>query len=327
MAPNSRKKNMRHLMGTIKDKISLIRAAVLLSKCNTTSSYQVAVLRATTHDPSTSPPDYLIDDVLSLGHHSLPTASACVHALISRLHNTRNAYVALKCLFTIHNIITRGSSVFRQQISQYPLSSSSPSAANFLNLSNFRDDSDPDSWELSSWVRWYAGVIEQCLIASRSLGFFFSSKSEVAFLSQRIIDRKDRIMGVSSSELMRELGALVGVAEQIWRAPESLEYQRIGLIYEVMKLVGEDYRMTLREISIRVGELGDRVVMLGLEELTELMSELSRLEDCREKLMLIFLNKKRGDGVWDLISKVRVEAGLMKQRNESTRLVQFWSKV
>ncbi|GAB4861309.1 hypothetical protein Ancab_036470 [Ancistrocladus abbreviatus] len=308
-------KHMRNLMGILKDKISLIKATVSLSKRTTSSSFHIAVLRLTTHDPSSPPPDHLIDDILALCHHSLPTASAYIDALISRLHNTRNAYVALKCLFTLHAIVSRGSSLLKDQITHCPFSAS----PNFLNLSNFRDDFDSESWELSSWVRWYAGVIEQSLIVSRILGFYFSSSLPSSNRYQRI----DKILRLSSKNLLKELEALVGMLEQICRAPESLDYQRISLIYEVMKLVGEDYRMNMREIFSRVSEFGVRIERLSLDELNELLEILMKLEDCKEKLILMFLNKKKNDGVWESIRETKVNVEVIKGKRENMKLVRF----
>ncbi|GMH22560.1 hypothetical protein Nepgr_024403 [Nepenthes gracilis] len=304
-----RPKIMRNLVGILKDKISLIKATVLLSK--QTATYHIAVLRATTHDP-TPPPDYSIDDVLSLGHHSLPTASAIVNALLTRLHTTNNAYVALKCLFTIHNIIARGSSVLKDQIADYPF----PNGHNFLNLSTFRDNSDSESWELSSWVRWYADVIEQSLINSRILGFYISSP-----LSR--IDSKEQILGLSSPNLLNELETLVSMMEQICRAPESLHYQRISIVYEIMRLVCEDYRLILREIFTRLSEFGARIERLSVDELNELLLDVIKLEDCRGKLSLIFMNKKKNNGVWDLLGEMKANVGMVKERKENMRLVTF----
>ncbi|GAB4844978.1 hypothetical protein Ancab_038371 [Ancistrocladus abbreviatus] len=317
MAP---RKHMRNLMGFLKDKFSLVKAAIPLSKRTTDTSYSLrtAVLRLTTHGPSSPPPDYLLDDVLTLCRHSQSTTSSYVDALIYRLQKTRNAYVALKCLFTLHTVISGGSSLFTNQISHYPLSFGAP---NCLNLSDFRDDFDSESWELSSWVRWYAGVIDQSLIVSRILGLYVFSLSSSN--GHRRIDQKERILRLSSPNLLRELEALVWMVEEISRAPESLNYQRICFIYEIMKLVGEDYRMTMREIFSRVSEFGVRIERLNVDVLNVLSENLIKLDDCREKLILMFLNKKKYDGVWELIRETKVKAEVIKGQRENMKLERF----
>lgn len=114
------------------------------------------------------------------------------------------------------------------------------------------------------------------------------------------------------------------MVEQICRAPDSLHYQRISMVYEVMKLVGEDYRITLREIFNRVTELGEKLIEeLSSEEGEELLNDLKRLEDCKEKAFLMFLNKKKSDGTWDSIAQLRRDVEGVKQRRESLSLVAF----
>ncbi|KAJ8426639.1 hypothetical protein Cgig2_029823 [Carnegiea gigantea] len=249
-----RPKRMRDLLGVLKDKVSLIKASLILTTSSAAAtSFQVAVLRATTHNPIDPPPEYVLDDVLALGCYHRPTASAVVDAILRRLHRTQSAFVALKCLLTLHHILRRGSPLLKAQFSHHH--------HHLLNLSNFRDNSDSDTVELSKWGRW---------------------------------------------------------------APDSLHYQRISMVYEVMKLVGEDYRITLREIFNRVTEFGEKVIEeLSNEEAEELLSDLKRLEDCKEKVFLMFLNKKKSDGTWDSIAQLRRDVQAAKQRTESLSLVAF----
>lgn len=294
---------MRNLLGILKDKVSLIKATLLLSKKST--SFNVAVLRATTHFPADPPPETTLDDVLALGHHHRPAASAVVDSLLRRLRRTHNAYVALKCLLTLHHILARGSPVLKDQIS-----SAIGPHNNLLSLSNFRDESDPDTWELSAWVRWYAAVLEQ--------GLFLGHLSRLTGQNGEALGQR-----ISTTSLLNEMGLLVGTVEQICESPESLHCQRINLVYEIMKLVGEDYRMTMREILVRIAELGKRIDDLRDEELNDFWVGLKKLEECKEKVVLMFLNKKMNDGGWDLIAQMRKDVEGVKQRRERLRLVEF----
>ncbi|KAK2989385.1 hypothetical protein RJ640_023450 [Escallonia rubra] len=300
-----RKKPVRELLGIFKDKASFIKAT-LSAKC-TTSSVQVAVLRATTHSPTSPPPDHRITAILSLGHGTRLAACKCIQAVMHRLHGTRSAYVVLKCLITLHNIVTRGSFMLRDQLSFYP----SAGGRNFLNLLTFSDKTNVESREFSSWARWYAGVLERNLITSRVLGSFFSSSSSI----QNNQAHKDReiLRALLNSDLVRETDALVCMVEEICRVPDTLYNQRNDLVYEAMRLVGEDYRTTQHYIMRRLGELGDRLDGLSRGESAELASCMKRLEDCKERLVEMFVNRKRNVEFWDLVSQTKMKAAKLEE--------------
>ncbi|KAJ7965763.1 putative ENTH/ANTH/VHS superfamily protein [Quillaja saponaria] len=264
----------------------------------------------TTHNLSNPPSEARIDAVLSLGHGSRFIACTCINTLIDRLHQTRSATVALKCLFTIHNIITRGSFTLRDLLLYYP----SNGGHNFLNLSMFRDDSDSEMWKLSSWVRWYAGVLEQSLMVSRVLNYYICS-SPVKKVAE------EKVLGLSNFDLLCEIDRLVGYVEHISRVPDSLYLQRIGLVYEVVGLVGEDYRWVQSEIFRRVAELGNRIENMVFGELTQFLDDLKRLEECREGLVMLFVNRRRNDRFWDLINQTKRKVVMMKEEREGKRLL------
>lgn len=290
---------VRRLWGTLKDKISVARAtAALLSPRRSTSALRLAVLRATSHDPTTSPPPDFLSDLVLLCHHSSAAHSAS-DALLSRLRHTGDAFVALKCLISLHHLL--------------PFLPRPDAGANkLLDLSDFRDQSNSDTWQLSLWARWFAELIDLSLSVSSVLGFPISSPSSSNSISR-----------MSNSGLVRELGALVSMVEQMGTAPDSLQYQTIGLVYEVIKLAGEDYRLTMRELFARIREIedGGRLNELDEEGLKELIRVLERLEASKEKMLQMFLNKKRNDGVWDAVAEGRAKAQEELRRRENSKLV------
>ncbi|KAL4386977.1 hypothetical protein GQ457_09G011080 [Hibiscus cannabinus] len=169
-----RVKILRDFIGIIKDKASQSKAALISNP--KTLSLHVALLRATTHDPFTPPDPRYLATLLSFGHSSRATASTAVEALMDRLQTTRDAAVSIKCLVTVHHIIKRGSFILQDQLTVYP----STGGRNYLKLSDFRDDTTPLTWELSSWVRWYALYLENLLSTWRILGsFLYSTSSSV----------------------------------------------------------------------------------------------------------------------------------------------------
>ncbi|TKY74408.1 putative clathrin assembly protein [Spatholobus suberectus] len=183
-----------------------------------------------------------------------------------------------------------GPFTLKDQLSCYP----SYGGRNFLNLSTFRDDSDVESVELSSWVRWYAGVLEQSLTVSRVLGYYLNSCES----QER---RKSLVSGASNADLLCKLETLVGFVEEISHVPDSLHLQRSELVYEVVRLVGESYRSVQGEIVLRLEELGDRMEGIDVGELNELVGCLGRLEGSHEKLVLLFVNRRKNNGFWDLV--------------------------
>ncbi|KHN27369.1 Putative clathrin assembly protein [Glycine soja] len=174
---------------------------------------------------------------------------------MDRLHSTRSATVALKCLYTLHNVVVKGPFILKDQLSCYP----SYGGHNFLNLSTFRDGSD-----------------------------------------------------ASNADLLYKLEALVGFVEQTSHVPDSLHLQRNELVYEVVRLVGENYRSVQGEILMRVEELGGRI-MEDVGELNELVGYLGRLEETREKLVLLFVNRGKNNEFWDSVKKTK-EKGVARKK-------------
>lgn len=327
-----RPNKLRNLIGILKDKASLIKATISINRRS--SSIRTAILRATTaHDSSSPPSETRISAILSLGYSSAQTSSTCIQALMDRLHKTHSAPVAFKCLFIAHNIIYRGSSILRNQLSHYP----SNGGKNFLNLSTFLDDSDIEMWELSSWVRWYAGIIEQSLTVARFLGRYLSDSSFPNNKKDKEASRKvDSV--VLSSQLINEIEVLINHVDRICILPNSLNLQTNNLVHEVVMLVSEDYRSVQNELLVRLKEIEDLMERTSSSELTRFLENMKRIKDCRERLVALFVNRNRNDRFWDLIGKIMKEILELKvrrettkrliwvdQENESSESTQFWN--
>ncbi|PSS19580.1 Clathrin assembly protein [Actinidia chinensis var. chinensis] len=307
------KKLMRNFIGIIKDRASLIKAALSIKRA--TATVRAAVLRATTHSPSSPPKDHHVAAVLALGRGSRPIARTCIAAIMDRLHGTSDAHVALKCLITLRHVVARGTFILRDQLSFFPVGG----GRNFFNVSAFRDGRDVETWEISSWVRWYGAVLESNLIASRILGVYISSSSD---LTQNM----HTITSLLNSDLMREIDVLVGIVEELSNFPDSLHCQQNNLIYEAVNLAGEDYRSTQSQIGARLSECVDRIDESSFGESAELTRCLVRLQECRERLVALFVNRQRNDAFWDLVRETKVKAEEERDRgrwavtvSESTR--------
>ncbi|XP_050213165.1 putative clathrin assembly protein At4g40080 [Mercurialis annua] len=300
-------KKLKILISFLKDKTSIIKTA-LSAKRHT--KIHISILRATTHDASSPPSDHRIAAVLSRSHlSSHDAASTCTYALMNRLHSTKNASVALKCLFIMHVIITKGSFILKDHIS---INHPSFIGKNVLNLSKFRDGSNS---ELSSWVKWYATIIEQNMSVSRFLGHYLINKK----------DKEIQDLPVLSKDLISEIDVLVDFVEVISQVPESLDLQRNNLIYEIVRLVSDDYRLVQREIFIRILELGEKITSLSYSELTQFLGNLKQIENCRERLRLLLVNRNRNDSLWESLSEIKIKSEEMIVEKGKIKLLKMES--
>ncbi|XP_022985168.1 putative clathrin assembly protein At4g40080 [Cucurbita maxima] len=306
-------KKLSSLIGLIKDKASQSKAA-LLAKPNILS-FQLALLRATTHDPHAPPIHKDLSVLLSFGKTSRATAAAALEVLMDRLQSTQNSAVALKCLIAIHHIVKNGDFILQDQLSVFPFTG----GRNYLKLSDFRDSSNPISWELSSWVRWYAQYIETVLCISRILGFFFVGSSSSNAEREK---KTEQISGFFNSDLLKETESLMGLIEEVSKMPHCLHLNGNGLVDKIYAFVGEDYLSATKEISTRVTEFRHRLGCLSFGESVELVCALKRLEDCKEK-------QSRGisgnheillKGFWGSIREIRNLIGESKDLRETGKL-------
>ncbi|KAH6822627.1 hypothetical protein C2S53_020444 [Perilla frutescens var. hirtella] len=294
----------RDLVGLIKDKASLSKAA-LLSKPNAVS-IRLAVLRATTHSPPAPPDDHHISALLLFGEASRSTASPIIAALMDRLHRTGNCVVALKCLLLIHNIILRGPFILQDQLSIFPATG----GYNYLKLSNFRDGATAASWALSSWVRWYARFLETLLSTSRVLGYFVCSSS----CSMVKENKEHRISSFLNVDLVKEFDSLVVLIEEICKVPDNLAAEGDKLVTEITGLLLSDYISSVNEILLRLGEFNERVSSLSFGDSVELVCGLKRLQDCRERLSVLYVvNKPSIEMMWSSVTELKDRIGMLNR--------------
>nr|XP_043607967.1 putative clathrin assembly protein At4g40080 [Erigeron canadensis] len=308
----SRSKKLKNLHSIFKDKAKIIKSKFSITNHTITSSIQVTVLRATTRSTRTPPQDHLISALISFGHTTRHSASACISTIINRLHhhNEPNAYVTLKSLITLHYMINSGSFFLKEQ-QKNSLQNFSSTNFDFLNLSRFMDNTDIQSREFSIWAQWYARFLESHLVTSNVLGCVTSlSKTDI------LEKHKEKMKFSLYMDLFKEVDSLVSTIEEICNAPKSLHCQTNDIVYEVMRLVGEDYRMLQYHTMIRLTELNERMHKLSTVELNELTWCLARLERCKERLTELFVNRKRNKSFWDLENELMVKLMRLKQEKE-----------
>ncbi|XP_054799286.1 clathrin coat assembly protein AP180-like [Prosopis cineraria] len=85
-------------------------------------------------------------------------SQACAQSIGKRIGRTRNWVVALKSLMLVLRIFQDGDPYFPREIFH-----AMKRGAKILNLSNFKDDSTPNSWDYTSFIRTFALYLDERL--------------------------------------------------------------------------------------------------------------------------------------------------------------------
>lgn len=171
-------------------------------------------------------------------------------------------------------------------------------------------------------MRWYARYIETLLSTSRVLGYFLGSTSCSTGRDQQ----EERISTFSSQDLVRDVDSLVGMIEEICKVPDPRFVEGSKLLYEVISLLSNDYLSTVNAVLSRLSEFNVRMSCLSFAESVELACALKRLEDCKEKLSLLFpVKKPSAENLWGLVSELKEKTGKLKAYKEERKLL-TWGK-
>ncbi|KAL6586127.1 hypothetical protein OROMI_002771 [Orobanche minor] len=163
MSTGGTQNSLRKTLGALKD-----TTTVSLAKIN--SDYKeldIAIVKATNHHERPAKERH-IRAVFTAVSATRPRADVayCIHALARRLSKTQNWAVALKTLIVIHRALREVDTTFQEEIINYGRSRS-----HLLNLAHFKDDSSPNAWDYSAWVRAYALFLEERLECFRVLKY------------------------------------------------------------------------------------------------------------------------------------------------------------
>ncbi|KAG4378826.1 hypothetical protein AAZX31_17G107300 [Glycine max] len=180
-------KSLRKALGALKD-----TTTVSLAKVN--SDYKeldIAIVRATNHVERPAKEKH-IRAIFSAISATRPRADVayCIHALARRLSKTHNWAVALKTLIVIHRALREVDPTFHEELINYGRSRS-----HMLNMAHFKDDSSPNAWDYSAWVRTYALFLEERLECFRVLKYDIEAD-------------RPRTKDLDTAELLEQLPAL-----------------------------------------------------------------------------------------------------------------------
>ncbi|CAK9155834.1 unnamed protein product [Ilex paraguariensis] len=151
MAPGKFKK----AIGAVKDQTSIGLAKV--SSSSSLSDLDVAIVKATRHEEYPADERH-IREIVGLTCYSRGYVSACVNTISKRLNKTKNWVVALKTLMLIQRLLTDGDPAYEQEIFF-----ATRRGTRILNMSDFRDTSQSNSWDYSAFVRTYALYLDRQL--------------------------------------------------------------------------------------------------------------------------------------------------------------------
>ncbi|OIT25002.1 PREDICTED: clathrin coat assembly protein AP180-like [Nicotiana attenuata] len=145
---------LKKAIGAVKDQTSISLAKVA---SNTSSTLEVAVLKATSHD-DVPVDDRYVQEVIKLVSSNKAYAAACARAIGKRIGRTRNWIVALKSLMLVLRIFQDGDPYFPREVLH-----AMKRGAKILNLSSFRDDSNSSPWDFTAFVRTFALYLDERL--------------------------------------------------------------------------------------------------------------------------------------------------------------------
>ncbi|GMJ07526.1 hypothetical protein like AT5G35200 [Hibiscus trionum] len=187
MSNGGTQNSLRKALGALKD-----TTTVSLAKVN--SDYKeldIAIVKATNHYERPAR-EKNIRAIFAAISATRPRADVayCIHALAKRLSRTHNWAVALKTLIVIHRALREVDPTFHEELINYGRTRS-----HMLNMSHFKDDSSPNAWDYSAWVRTYALFLEERLECFRVLKYDIE------------MDRP-RTKDLDTAELLEQLPAL-----------------------------------------------------------------------------------------------------------------------
>lgn len=151
MAPSK----LRKAIGAVKDRTSIGLAKVGSSA--SLADLDVAIVKATRHQEYPADERH-IREVLNLTCYSRAYIGASIATIAKRLNKTKNWIVAIKTLVLIQRLLTDGDPAFEQEIFF-----ATRRGTRLLNMSDFRDTSQSDSWDYSAFVRTYALYLDEQL--------------------------------------------------------------------------------------------------------------------------------------------------------------------
>lgn len=134
--------------------------------------------------------------------------------------------------------------------------------------------------------------------------------------------QEGRIPSFLDVDLIKDVDSLIGLIEEMCKAPDPTQVEGNILLNEVMGLLGEDYLSAVNEILLRFGEFKKRLSCQSFGDSVELIHALKRLENCKDRMAILFgikIKKPSIDMFWDLTEELKNEIEVLKVHKEGGR--------
>ncbi|QCE13472.1 Phosphoinositide-binding clathrin adaptor [Vigna unguiculata] len=170
-------------------------------------------------------------------HQPRADVSYCIHKLSKRLSKTRSWIVAIKTLIVIHRTLREGDPTFREEMLNYSR------RGHVLQISNFKDDSSPQAWDCSAWVRTYALFLEERLECFRVLKYDIESE-RLTKSSPTATKAHSRTRSLNSEDLLGQLPALQQLLYRLIACqPEGCSYSNYLVQYALALVLKESFKI------------------------------------------------------------------------------------
>ncbi|KAL9674982.1 hypothetical protein QQ045_003181 [Rhodiola kirilowii] len=259
-------RGLRKAIGAIKDstKVGLV---IVNSECK---DLDVAIVKATNHIEKLPKEKHVrtIIDSVSRPHQDV---LYCVTALTKRLAKTQNWAVALKTLLIIHRALREVGSSFCQEL----IAHSKGRSGLMMHLSHFKDDSTPNAWDYSAWVRAYALFLEERLECFRVLGYDVEKD-------------QSRTRNLSTPDLLNQLPAMQQLLNRLVACQPEGAAAFNNLIQYALALVASESVRLYVAITDGILNLIDKFFEMQRPEAVRALEIYKKASDQAEKLSEFF---------------------------------------
>jgi len=238
-------------------------AAVAMASMSMNSDYKetnVAIVKATDHTEGAPKEKHVQSIVAACGGPGPPPAGMeagpvyVAKELAKRAAESDSYVVACKALVCLHRIALECPKRANKAVHDV-------GAKNNYGLTHFKDETSPNTIELSGWVRTYAAYVEERTAVTDDLAFDMHQDGEAAIAKCRDMPPKDVLKYLAS--VQRLISRLVALT------PEGPDVQKCTTAGSALKLALQESRSILCCANVLVMNLVDRFFEMSRSDAKE----------------------------------------------------------